>query len=367
MQAIKVYGVWLKSIFNKVFANLGKEIVVAICGSVLLGLFFYMFTDFLNKQLASIPQETQVLASSTFCYITCLIGALLSIKTISADTPSAQNSISGWLYRSGELPMSILWYRTLRASTIAVFLFLGIYFVLNRYVENIPANFEYYATAAGFLSFILGLVLKPRHKKINDVESKFTSKLGWRLNILFFRHKQARKLFAFSFLLILLTGSKTVTSSPLLLWAICFTSGLFSSFGLYLNFADELKASWIEKNAGMAHAEYMRLANLVSAIISAILAVIAYTMIALGSAYFNLEYDALTLIQFTLITIAPVLVVPNVILQIDGRRASINMMAGFLVSLFLCTAIFAHIAATLVILALFYYGTTTQIDRYYRA
>ncbi|MDB2447104.1 hypothetical protein N9W79_00610 [bacterium] len=367
-QILRIYLTWVKSLFHKIFADLGKELVIAICGAVLIGLFFYMFTDFINSQLKTIPQATQDKVISIFTYILCFIAASLSVKIIKNDNPSAHFSISGWLNAMGETPASITGFRVLRAVSISAFFNWAIYYSVNRYIQSPPENFQLYSGLSFLFSTLLGLLLKPTTKEDFAQSSKIsTNKLWWRISIILKRNYYSKTLFRFSAVLSLLFLVRQVSGSPLFSWGIFFLIGIFTSFSLYLHLSEELASSWLEKNSGMSHGEFISLTTQTSTIVGLMSTALALAFYVAGAFIYGFQVNPVVVIQMFFTCLGPALVVPNVLLQIDGRRASINMMSGFLISLFLCTAIFAHIASVALVAVLFYYGQSTQVDRYYRA
>lgn len=366
---IYIYLTWLKSLFHKVIANLGKELVVATCTAVLLGLFFYMFTDFINSQLATIPLETQNRVAAIFSYIIVSIAAIMTIKNVRLENSDAHFSFTGWLIRIGESPNSVRAFKLFRGISISSIYHLIAIYILNRYL-NYTLNETFYAfTATSFtFSTATGLLLKVSTRKRETLRNVIPSgKLAWRLNIIFKRNNYSKNLIRLATLFSILFLSKIVVLSPLYSWSIFFLIGLFSSFAVYIHLADEIASSWIEKNAGMSHANFIKLTLFTSSIVGIYTSLTAAFIYVCSHYLFDLNINLPLLIQFIFTSMVPVLVVPNVILQIDARRATVNIMSGFLISLFICTAVLAHVASILIIPLLFYYGQSTQVDRYYRA
>ena len=160
---------------------------------------------------------------------------------------------------------------------------------------------------------------------------------------------------------------KPIATSSLLSWVLCFLSGLFISFALYLYLGEELISSWLEKNSGLSHVNYMSLTIKLSLIIGALTSSTLLIFYFVGTGFSNISLNPSLVTKLVFSHLSPICVVPNIILQIDGRRPAINMMVGFLISLFLATAIFSHLLSILLIPILFYYGLGSQSDRYYRA
>jgi hypothetical protein len=366
-QIIKIYLVWIKSLFHKVFANLGKEIVTAICALVLVGLFFYMFTDFLNAQLSLIDQSTQQAAKDIFSYLICTISAGLSVSFIKTDNPTVHFSTSGWLYAIGESPKVLWGFRALRALTISAILSFISYRITTNLIESSPENLFGFSIATFIIATLFGLVLKPKPKVVPELKEIPTNKFLWRLNIILKRNRISKALIKISSAFSLLLLLPQVAGSTLFTWAIFFIIGLVASFSLYSHLSEEISSSWLDKNSGMSHIEFIGLTIKTSASIGFALCLFTIFIYIFSLQIQGLHFSLLFGIQLIFTLLIPTLVVPNIILQIDARRTSINMMSGFLISLFLCTAVFAHIAAVILIPILFYYGQSTQVDRYYRA
>jgi len=364
---MKNYILWVNSTIHRTFSNLGKEIVTAVCALTLISLFFYMFTDFLNAQLKLVPEHVQRAATAIFSYSTIVIVGILGFKIVSSENTSAQFSISNWLNRIGAKPSAILRFRILRAATLVTLTLGSTHMLLNRYLTQIPDQLSSVTFATMLATMILGIIVKPKPALLGEKKNIPTGKLTWRISIMMTRNKYSRTLLRISLLACLLILLPQVALSKLFSWAIFFLIGTIGSFAMYVHLSEEITSSWLDKNCGMSHGEFMSLTTKISLITGLLLSGLTLAVYVTTLAIHDLTFKPLDFLQLLSTMLISLLVVPNVILQIDARRPSVNMMSGFLISLFIGTAFLAHIASLIIIPILFYYGQTTQVDRYYRA
>ena len=109
----------------------------------------------------------------------------------------------------------------------------------------------------------------------------------------------------------------------------------------------------MEKLAGISHEQviqtYYALGVLFGIIISASSAL----------TFFN--------IKVVLAGLIPIYLMSALSMQIDAKRPVIQMATGFLISLFLVTAVFAHIASIILVPFVEIYARQQQLNHFYRA
>lgn len=363
---------WIKSGWHKLRHDLGKEIVVATCAAVLGGLFTYIFTDFLNNQLALVSETVKEAGITWFSYAVILLGAVFS-WSLTRQNSDQITSIEEWLYKSGESPAVRRWFRRLQClfitSSIGLLVFVAIeYFFARSYPGEVVIS---YAAAFAASLFWSG-------RKNNLVESVKTQgltnthisygPLRWRITMMTKRGRASKWMLRLSAVAILFLAVPEVARTPVTSWAAFFVVGNLVATALYFHFVDELRSSWVEKNAGLSHEKFMGICAALAALFGGIASFAGMVVFLGGKITFGEPLtEPILLMKLISSSLIPCLVVPNILLQIDPRRVSVNMMSGFLVSLFIATAVFAHIAAIVLVFALFYYGQTSQANRYYRA
>jgi hypothetical protein len=133
---------------------------------------------------------------------------------------------------------------------------------------------------------------------------------------------------------------------------------------LCIDAARTIQWSWIEKASGMSHQGFVKIYLQLSLIFTGCHMVI---LILLALAIHPKLWDFHQVILCLSASSSSILIFPSLMFQLDVKRAALQFMIVFLVALFLFTAIFAHLASVLLVIATYFYAAKYQINRYYRA
>jgi hypothetical protein len=131
--------------------------------------------------------------------------------------------------------------------------------------------------------------------------------------------------------------------------------------------ARDLPHAWVDKALGITHDEfngaYQRLA------LGAAGCTAVVTLIALAPGFVSgaLQLNAKLALSLLGIAISAPLCLSAIVFQVDARRAAIPVLANFIVTLFVATAIYAHPAASILLVAIWFWGHDAQKGRFYRA
>jgi hypothetical protein len=121
-----------------------------------------------------------------------------------------------------------------------------------------------------------------------------------------------------------------------------------------------LRSSWLEKNAGLSHESFQETQIKISILIAFFVFIPSLALALLSPLPWEQRYS--------LILTGPAVsvMVPGILLQIDGKRAEISSVVLVLLGLFVGTAVLAHPLSFLLSILVVGYGLSSQSDRYYK-
>lgn len=346
---------WLVSLYRGVLSSAWDYLTLALCSAVLLALFYYVFNDLLTKQLAGLPQLEAI--SLGFGWLVGSIGQfrLLFISGQTHDLSRFGEFIHGDRGEIATLNLS----RTLLWRILGPGILWGVistlpYWTLYKVTGLFLVNLMIFAGTKGSLG---------DHTWLPKVSRQwlrgFSPILRWRLVRLWIYNKSCRILLLAAIALQCFMALRN--SAPLgFLWLMGLLSGLLAGVAHILVAAEDLRSSWLEKNAGLSHESFMG----TQMQIAVLLAVLLW-----APTLFLVLFSELPLTQrLSLMLIGPSVsaMVPGIILQIDGRRPEISAGVLVLLGLFVGTAVLAHPLGFLLTILVVSYGVSSQSDRYYK-
>lgn len=363
------------SIINKLFHDLVKEIVIALCGCVLGALFFYIFDDFINKELSNLSYNLKALFAKILSWtlwgaISFFLGSLIS-KNLNDP-----RSIFNFSKKIGETPKIIRIYLSIFIGSTYLIFGGSVLFVIQSWlsawvIEDI-LHLTIVLLGVGLVGFSSQSSVKTlKHRSLKYPKSKILILFVWRLQQLFYRSKSMRWCAMLALFFVLLNFYSSIKNLPFLAnFLSSFSSSLFISFGLILFLSEDIKHCWLERQSGVSHRDFLFSINLLSLFLGLINTTINIATYEVSRIFANsaenylFSTNHLTIIS---VSLALPMLVPQVFFQIDPRRSSLIMITCFILGLFLCTAFFASPFAIILLPVTIYYGWVSQEGRFYRA
>lgn len=368
----------LRAGLNRWRFSLAQEVVVLICGLVLLGLFFYVFNGLINTEVAKISASMQQQVGLGFSALLLLaIGLMLGHRW--ALEKSSDPSLPRLAIKIGEDSRTLKLYWILRIPTLTLLYGIPGLMIVRRFLTGwddwvlVPASIAILAVACVGYGFETRYQLtRPLNAMQNAMifdqvtsGSRLAQMVRWRVTIFLLRNRTSQLIFLTAILLACMVGP---LGRPLPIAAIglAFGCGWLISQGLALQIADDFAYSWLEKNAGIDHKTYLRTLKIVTLLIGSTVALIAAASTAIAFP-FDLSARLVLAAQVLAITLTPSLILPSIVMQIDPRRPGVQAVVLALVGLFIGTAIYASLWSILLLPILANAADQSQENRFYRA
>ncbi|MBC7533402.1 MAG: hypothetical protein H7318_17660 [Oligoflexus sp.] len=369
-RSLRLVGYHNKQFFLKLRYDLGRELVVLISSVVLLGLFAYIFRDFLNDKLRAIPHAEQVSIARAFAtVILLLIGPVIAapIHSLWRDEPSLRS----FAFRSGESPAAIKAFLLIQSLILMAFA----YFMYWRFI-GIPWGkwssesvwlWQNLSLALGVLRLILHREKPAKTFKplLDDrASTRVHTLFAWRWKQIFLRNRLAKLCLGIAFFLQLASGALLLLHAPFpLAILIAMGSGLLIACAPSFQLQEDMRAIWFERQIACSHEEYVAVYQK----ICVRLAVgFGLTAVIIGFATRGFLHPEETLKLFVITALFPLLL-PAVMFQIAAERPSLQIMTIALIGLFLGTAIFAHWGAVALLPIALTYAKQYQQNNFYRS
>lgn len=353
--------------------DLGRELVVIISSAVLLGLFAYIFHDFLTEKLAVIPDEQRLRISSGFAAILLLIlgpwlGSLLD--RLWRQDPS----LAAFARRSGENPQTIGRYLGLQTLVILV-LGYGLYWMS---VGRLWANWTLVNTVLlQVFSLVFAAVrfrfgsrsqsdreMKPILSEGNQDRKK--TLVAWRWHQMIQRNRLARACLLAALLLQIVTGVLLYLGAPFpLAVLLSMVVGLLASCAPAFQLEEDMRAIWFERQMGCSHEEYVAVYQRLCLILSTSLTLSMSLLFLCSASLPRIPWhEGLKLGVIS--GLFPALL-PAIMFQLAPERPILQLMIIGLVGLFLGTAVFAHWGFFALIPIALTYAKQYQQNNFYRS
>lgn len=362
----------LLSFFHKLRHDFIREIVVGFCSLVLLGLFYYVFDDFLNVEVAKLSLAMRDRFAEALAWGILLVGAFFGGRWTKGFfvVPS---SLFNRIALLGESPTVL---RCLGVFHVIIVL-ASVFGPLWWFVDGVLIDWKRGKALAVFLvmltlSSVSWLLKEPAPRDWQDKPSLSFSPLlalvQWRLRQIFFRNRVSQFCLGLSFLFTGVSLLAGFSGFPFV--AVFCSSYIVGSLGacaLAFQFSEDIQVGWVEKNLGISHEFYMHALSLSSIVVALLLAVcnsLAWSAGALSVGETQVVENGLKALTVTFI---PGWMVPFAFFQIDARRPALTILVTFLSGLFVATAIYASWFSMLLLPLIVYYGYQSQEGRFYRA
>ncbi len=365
----------VRSTARRLLVDLQREIVIALCGLIIAGLFAYVFGDFVEGHIARISVTGRDRIATVIAVILTTIAPCF-IAVRSRRKLYEPGGLATVLHRIGEekrvvRQMASIWQIITAFSTAALMIF-----VVKEFFPSVGTAIF----ATNFLALciaLVGLILTSSPAIRSDQKSgtqlriwndspgssKTRSMLSWRVFQIIRRNPLIRWCAALSmFALIGVALSSLSGSHPIVALGFGLLAGLGWSMIFPLQLQEDLRNSWTEKNAGVSHQDLIRNYNIMTQTSGAALTLLIFLL-----GFMWQSTDWMIWLQVGLASASFCLITPGMLFQIDARRPLLQIAIILLFGIFIATGIYVHLAAVVLIPLLNYYTVQYQNGRYYRA
>lgn len=378
-RALTLYKTFILEFLHRLRHDWARELVVLTASLVLFATFFYIFNDFLNVEVRSLSTAMRDRFAQVLAYLAWGLGAVAGASVLRRERVG-DRTLSRAARTLGETSNVIVVYTVLRSAT-ALAVVHGIVWALVRksLVQPDVGTVVVTEMAMILVSIALAYIGKSEPERNLDVtpanfggehSSQVQVLTAWRSVQMLHRSRLARVIFGVALLLLLLLPLAAYRGAPTFVtFVISVAAGYVVSLALIFQLADDLPNSWTERGLGVTHDQFMSAYERLSQRLGLVFGVIAAVLVALGrmgSAGVTLEV-ANEALKVLVVTALPSLIVPWIMLQIEGRRPGVNATLTLIAALFVGTAVYANWLSLLLPLLLRYYALQTQAGRFYRA
>lgn len=381
-RCIFLYLTGIARFYRRLRHDWAQEIVVFLSAAVVMALFFYVFNDFLNVEVASLSVPMRNAFSSTIAWIGYGAAMLLAGKSVAAQWSRDGNAPANFAEALGESPKVVFALRclfslTAATATLAVFWIIAARLLVPWGVAIFARN-GLFLTPLAVAGCLVSQQLAKRIRTLDRVAKPFISfnlrpnhaRVRWRFQIFAKRSVAARVAKGGSVAFGLLFTVLSFRQAPnVALYGAAFLVGFHIFVALAFTLALDLSSIWFEKSSGSSHDDVVGAYGQIS--ISVAIGVgllVAVAFLAPHLMRIDSNWSILSeALRLGLVAAAPILLFPSLMFQIDGRRPITQVMAGFLISLFLSTAIYASWFALILLPIVQHYGLGIQKGRLYRA
>lgn len=364
-----------------------QEFVVFLCSAIIFSTFLYIFDDFLNEDIAQVSKLLRNQLAGPCLIVAWCLATTLTYRLLKAEITD-DTSWSSWAARQGECPAnvrSLLFWRSVMISVA-----IHSVFWLATYHLLLPLTVAQIVVGEGVLICVVWALLtmrgsvtaqtqtQPQHRSLvfkdittSNPRQRHRALFRWRWMQIKYRKRSHQLILGFSMTFAATAGFVAAKQLPLFAaWILCFSAGNLASWVIAFQAADDLDFAWSERCLGVSHDDYIGIYRTIARSLTILLAAGAIITGAITSAYYgNVGETALSTSWLTLVftlSVCPLLM-PDLLLQVDGHRPVIQITMVTLFGLFIATAVFAHPLGILLVPLLKYYAAEVQKNRYYRA
>ena len=367
MRALQLYFMNLKSFWLKLRYDWAREITVMLCSTVLLATFFYVFNDFLNNEVKQISLGMHQRFGRWAAIVALGLSSAYLANIWLQEGFKAKHSLSLFALSRGELPRTVMAFLIIRQITLAAIILGFAWYIISNYMSKFTFSSAAYwqigaLTAATLLVKIINRNGKLEMPVCSLRSLGMTGMMRWRLVQILTRNHRSQLMLLLSGATLVIQFALMYKQAPLFLNILVgFLSGWTASSALNFQLTADLKYAWLERLAGVSHSDYLKAYEQVGYLLSLTLAALTL-LITLSSGALAWQDTA----KIILAVIIPIYLMPALAMQIDAKRPVIQMITGFLVSIFLVTACYAHILSVIIVPFAAHYAHTQQHDRFYR-
>ena len=371
-RSLSLTKLYIISFWNRLKLDLARELTVAICATVLIALFVYMFNDFIQIKISSLDQSVRSIIGQSIA-IACFLAASLWLYRVLRLDDREPSGIYIFALRLGETRSNLHQFRLQKTMMLCSILYALTWLLTERFLWS--WSWEVMATLQGFALIPVILIYwrrpnleaaeaKKKSVTVNRVQlnRKMFTPMHWRLNQLLYRNRMAQICLGTALLCSLSTAAGAWMGTPILLSVLVMIfSSSFLVAALAFQLQEDMASSWLDKGMGISHEvivkTYFRLGLAIGVPVA--------TLSLLGLVPLMATDSWLEWLKLPWIGLVGPVCFAAIMFQIDPRKPFIQMLIGLLLSLFLGTAIFAHWLSLLLIPILFSYGKQYQAGSYY--
>lgn len=338
-------------------ASLGHLITTLVASCMIIALFLYVFSDFINTKLPSIsPQAANLMRF----YLTLILiaASAIAIMKWSRDLIHTKGNWSDFLRSIGCSISSVQ-----RATALGLMTSLTLGHLMALVVINFalgPLSTIHILTALGAIvisftfakrtvSAALDDDIKPRRQPQHDRDPPLVqwrkyrlARFGWRSS-----HLQIMSLLIMGMGFISLGIGNPVDMTLLL----CLIGGNILSWTVPLLVEEDLQFTWLERQAAVSHSDWImawqaiftRRAGIIFGLsfVLFLIAGVTSKLMTQGLGYHDVLNTLTSALLASALASFPCWLAPSLVLQIDGRRIFTNIVMLTLINLFVGTAMMA--------------------------
>ena len=346
-----------------------RELTIALCGIVILGLFSYLFSDFINEKIGTISSSLRQMSTDIFLgLVSVVVGGMMG-----RWVASIENSILEWASLWGEsYSVMVVAQRMWVWSTVGLIYFIVVgavhfWFFLQSidFLKMLFLSFMTFFVVKGFTSRKT-MLSNDRNQSLVLYWAEMTKNrliilVGWRIHQMVKGNPLIRGILVVVFLLTVAYWIFVHPSMPeILSYLIALNLGFFASIPLHLQLKEDLISAWTERNMGVSHHDIFLSFQIIGVLLGAFLSALTI----LGTLVHASGLSWIKLVGLTSLSSA---ITPSFLFQIDPRKPILQMIVVFLVSLFLGTGMIMSSLSIVGVPLLIYYAAKYQEGSFYRA
>lgn len=380
----------LKAPFYRLRHDLGRELVVAVSSLIFIGTFLYVFEDFLNVQVASLSTNLRWWMAAILQGALAL-GVALSTGFSLSHQRQAPRGIEATARFLAEDPKTLVAFRrvwaVLQGSTS--FGLVGLISSMWLVPLDLRGNILMFVAMGllAWLSYALALrrpgrpsplaLRRPvRPSPVMDA-SPVVAMTQFRILQLFHGKPQLRWGIRLSQGAVALAApaSLALTRLGFLAGFGGLLAGLILAAWFVVFIAEDLTQTWTEKGTGMHHNDYIKTLEILSwrlirwpLVVSLLLTSLVISQrLSLSSSSTEILALFSSMLPAALTGALGVLLVPWVVMQIDGTKPAIPLMTVTIMGLFIGSAMLAHPLGILLVPLIRSFALNYQQGRFYRS
>ncbi|MDE3270109.1 MAG: hypothetical protein OYH77_07480 [Pseudomonadota bacterium] len=355
--ALRLHLIRCWSLWHRLRYDLVKELVVALCLSMLIATYSYIFADFLQRIVAEVSTAMYLLFSRYCAYLVALLAGAWVGRSLRQEK---DNSYIKLQKRLGVNPASIRMSQVFSIITVVVGSILLCAVITNFILRIDVFLLPFYVIGIGS-AYLWQLNIW--RSSPNVAKQQPTSLYRWRM--LQIKRGQL-PLFVIATLFAGLNFWLAQFSLPLPIHAcLAMLIGLLLSFAIANQAAIDMQFAAIERNLSVSHADYMRTYEKIGLTLALLASILFATTFVVPKLLFAQLLYQEVLKGIVLSALAPLLM-PLLIMQIDVRRPIIQYLIASVVLLFIGTAILATWYALILYPLLRVFALQITAGRFYR-
>jgi len=338
-------------------ASLAHLITTLVASCMIIALFLYVFSDFINTKLPSInPQAANFMRF--YLILILIVASAIAIMKWSRDLMHAKGNWPDFLRSIGCATSSLQ-----RATALGLMTSLALGHLLALIIINLalgPLSIIHILTALGAIALSMIIAkrppstaptddINPRQELQHDQDLPLIqwrkhrlARFGWRSS-----HLQIMSLLIMGMGFISLGIGNPIDMTLL----ICLIGGNILSWTVPLLVEEDLQFTWLERQAAVSHGDWImawqaiftRRAGMIFGLsfILFLLAGVTSKLMTQGLGYNDVLHISTNALLASALASFPCWLAPSLVLQIDGRRIFTNIVMLTLINLFIGTAMMA--------------------------